>query len=678
MAALQGIKSATLNFSTSKLVVEHSIPLSNIIKVIDGAGYGVKHLGQGQKQPKAFWMDNIKAILTLVSSAFLAITFLLTFLGVEEKLIIPLYLLTMLSGGYYIGRSAFYSVKALTFDMNFLMSVAAIGAIVIGEWVEGATVVVLFAIGNTLQTYTMDKTRKSIESLMDLSPKEALVIRNGEEISLPVEEIIIGDTIVVKPGEKIPMDGMVKTGSSYVNQAPITGESLPIEKVKGSEVFAGTINEKGSLEIRVTKLVEDTTLAKIIHLVEEAQSQKAPSQQFVDKFAKYYTPIVIILAMAIATLPTLLFGAPFSDWFYKALVLLVIACPCALVISTPVSIVSAIGNAAKHGVLIKGGAHLEEAGALKAIAFDKTGTLTTGKPEVCEIKVLDDSISELELIEIAAAIEVRSQHPIGTAIVNYAKEKAINFKVGSNFLALDGMGAKALVWEKTYYIGNLRLFNELKVSVNSNLQAEVAELQDQGQTVMLIGTSDKVLGLISVADKIRNESTVAIAELKKSGIEKIIMLTGDNAGTAKKVGATLGVDEVRAELLPAEKLSAIKSLLAEHGKVAMIGDGVNDAPALATSTVGISMGVAGTDTALETADIALMADDLSKLPFTIKLSRKALAIIKQNIAFSLVVKAVFIALTFAGITNLWLAVFADTGAALIVILNGMRLLGVKP
>ena len=678
MAALQGIKSASLNFSTSKLVVEHSVPLENIIKVIDEAGYGVKQLGQGQKHVKSFWKDNIRAILTLVSSTFLAITFLLTFLGIEEQMIIPLYLLTMLSGGYYIGRSAFYSVKALTFDMNFLMSVAALGAIVIGEWVEGATVVVLFAIGNTLQTYTMDKTRKSIESLMDLSPKEALVIRNGQELSLTVEEIIIGDTIVVKPGEKIPMDGMVQTGTSFVNQAPITGESLPIEKTMGSEVFAGTINEKGSLEIRVTKLVEDTTLAKIIHLVEEAQSQKAPSQQFVDKFAKYYTPVVIIMAIAIATLPTLIFGASFSDWFYKALVLLVIACPCALVISTPVSIVSAIGNAAKQGVLIKGGAYLEEAGALKAIAFDKTGTLTTGKPEVYEIKVFEDSISETELIEIAAAIEARSQHPIAEAIVKYAKQKSINYKVGSNFMSLDGMGAEALVGENTYYIGNLRLFKELKLSVNSDLQKEVIELQSQGQTVMLIGTSEKVLGLISVADKVRTESIAAITELKKSGIEKIIMLTGDNAGTAKKIGEMLGVDEIRAELLPADKLAAIKSLLAEHGKVAMVGDGVNDAPALATSTVGISMGVAGTDTALETADIALMADDLTKLPFTIKLSRKALAIIKQNIAFSLVVKVLFIILTFAGITNLWLAVFADTGAAIIVILNGMRLLGVKP
>lgn len=678
MATLQGILDLNLSFNTSKLTLTHSIPLENIIKAISEAGYGAKVVGKEESTtPSSFWQRNFRAILTILSSAFLAVGLALDFLKFGDQVIIPLYLLAMIIGGYHVARAAFYSVRAFTFDMNFLMIIAAIGATILGEWSEGATVVVLFALGNTLQAYTMDKTRKSIQSLMELSPKEALVKRKGQEVTLPVDEIVIGDIVIVKPGQKIPMDGIVQSGLSYVNQAPITGESLPVEKCKGSEVFAGTINEKGSLDIRVTKLVEDTTLTKIIHLVEEAQSQKAPSEQFVDKFSKYYTPAVISIAVLIAIIPPLIMGQSLSDWVYKALVLLVIACPCALVISTPVSIVSAIGNAAKHGVLIKGGAYLEEAGAIKAIAFDKTGTLTKGTPEVSKVKVLDNSLSDSELTAIAASVEARSQHPIASAIINYANKIGVKVLNCEGFQALDGKGVKAIVKGREYIIGNLRLFEELDLNT-SQIQDEIVHLQSQGQTVMVVGSSDQILGLISVSDQVRKEGPLAISKLREVGIKKVVMLTGDNRGAAQAIADKLGVDEVKAELLPNEKLDMIRQLLAENGKVAMVGDGVNDAPALATSTVGISMGVAGTDTALETADIALMADDLSKLPFTIKLSRKALGIIKQNIAFSLLVKGIFIALTFVGITNLWLAVFADTGAAIIVIINGMRLLTTRP
>ncbi|SHK72812.1 heavy metal translocating P-type ATPase, partial [Desulforamulus aeronauticus] len=525
-----------------------------------------------------------------------------------------------------------------------------------------------------LQAYTMDKTRNSIRALMDLSPKEALVRRAGQELRLPVEELVVGDLIIVKPGERIPMDGEVVVGRTDVNQAPITGESMPVEKTVGQEVYAGTINGQGAIEMKVTKLVEDTTLAKIIQLVEEAQAQKAPSQQFVDVFAKYYTPAVIIAAVLVAVLPWLFFGQPFQPWFERALILLVVSCPCALVISTPVSIVAAIGSAAKRGVLIKGGAYLEEAGALKVIAFDKTGTLTAGKPEVNSVIPTADVPLE-QVLEIAATIETRSQHPLAEAILKYARERNIQIPEGTDFQSFTGKGAGLQINGEPYYIGNRRLLAELNIPLG-HLQEELTALQDRGQTVMLVSSSKEVLGLIAVADKIRESSRAAVAALHRAGITKLVMLTGDNAGTAKVIAEELGIDDYRAELLPESKLYAIQQLQHQYGKAAMVGDGVNDAPALAAATVGIAMGGAGTDTALETADIALMADDLTKLPYAMHLSRKALGVIKQNIGFSLVVKGVFLVATFLGMANLWMAVFADTGAALLVIANGMRLMKV--
>lgn len=670
------VEEAKVNFGAAKLNIRHNGTVNNIIQLVEESGYGAE-LDEPDKPvvEMSFWKNNRKTLLTALSGIFVGSGFVLSFMGLPKTVVIPLYLMAMVTGGYYVARSGINSLKALSLDINFLMVVAAIGAVAIGEWSEGATVVFLFSLGNALQAYTMEKTRKSIRSLMDLTPKEALVRRDGKELKLPLVEIKVGDIIVVLPGERITMDGKVLSGTSRVNQAPITGESMPVQKQPGDEVFAGTINEQGSLDIEVTKLVADTTLSKIIQMVEEAQAQKAPSQQFVDIFSKYYTPIVIFTALAIAILPTLLFTQPFIPWFQKALILLVISCPCALVISTPVSIVSAIGSAAKRGVLIKGGAYLEAAGALKAIAFDKTGTLTTGRPEVTDVIPVGGVLAE-KIIEIAAAIEKRSQHPVADAILRNAQKHNIQASEGDNFESITGKGAKAEIDGAAYYIGNPRLFEENGIPVGQ-LLPKVTELQKEGKTVMLIGDSKTIFGIIAVADVVREASVAAIKQLKEVGVRKIIMLTGDNEGTAKAISEKVGVDEYYAELLPEDKLTSVKGLITKYSSVGMVGDGINDAPALAAATIGIAMGGAGTDTALETADYALMGDDLSKLPYAIKLSRKALNVIKQNIGFSIVVKAVFLALTFAGMANLWMAVFADTGAALIVIANGMRLLRVE-
>lgn len=559
------------------------------------------------------------------------------------------------------------------------MTVAIIGAAIIGEWSEGAVVVILFAISEVLERYSMDKARASIRSLMDIAPKEALIRRNGREYSIHVNEIQVGDIMIVKPGEKIAMDGEVIAGFSAVNQAAITGESVPADKSAGDEVFAGTLNGEGLIEVKITKLVDDTTIAKIIHLVEEAQAEKAPSQAFVDKFAKYYTPIIILVAFLVAILPPLLFSADWSEWIYQGLAVLVVGCPCALVISTPVSIVTAIGNAAKNGVLVKGGVHLEEMGMLKAIAFDKTGTLTKGVPAVTDIKFLSGENSS-DLFAVIAALENKSQHPLASAIVRKAETDTVPYKdiVIEDFTSVTGKGLKGTVDGVVYYIGSPKYLEELlEGGFPAGAAEEISRLQSEGKTVMVAGRDSEVLAFIAVADEVRESSKEVVTRLHELGIEKTIMLTGDNKGTARAIGSQAGVTEIQSDLLPEDKLKFIKDLQTNHGKVAMVGDGINDAPALAAATVGVAMGGAGTDTALETADIALMADDLKKLPFTIKLSRNTLAIIKQNIAFSIGVKLLALLLVIPGWLTLWIAIFADMGATLIVTLNGLRLLRVK-
>lgn len=551
--------------------------------------------------------------------------------------------------------------------MKTLMTIAIIGAAIIGEWQEGAVVVILFAISEVLESYSMDKARASIRSLMEMAPTEALVVRNNKEVLLKAEDIEIGDIMLVKPGQMIAMDGVIIEGTSSINQAAITGESVPVERAVHDEVFAGTLNEEGFLKVKVTKLSEDTTIAQIIHLVEEAQAEKAPSQRFVDRFAKYYTPVIMIIAALVAVVPPLVFGASWQAWIYQGLAVLVVGCPCALVISTPVSIVNAIGNAARNGVLIKGGSFLEEAGELKAIAFDKTGTLTKGIPAVTDF--LNYSNDE-KLFEKIAALESRSQHPLATAIIKNAS--SFDYQV-EEFTSITGKGIMGSINGTSFRVGNVKLFGEIP----NEIQKQITTLQNQGKTVMIAGSGKEILALIAVADEVRESSRQVIKRLHQLGIQNTILLTGDNEATAKAIGHHAGVSTIEAELLPEEKLDFIKKLQLQFGRVAMVGDGINDAPALAAADVGIAMGGAGTDTALETADIALMNDDLKKLPFTIKLSRKTLQIIKQNITLSIAVKFLALLLVVPGWLTLWIAIFADMGMTLLVTLNGLRLLRVK-
>jgi Zn2+/Cd2+-exporting ATPase len=599
--------------------------------------------------------------------------------GEESISSILAYGASMVVGGYRLFSTGIKNLFRLEFDMKTLMTIAVIGAAFIGEWGEGATVVILFAISEALESYSMDKARQSIRSLMDIAPKEALIRRGNKELTVEVDEIQIGDIMIVKPGQKIAMDGIVIKGLSAVNQAAITGESVPVAKNINDEVFAGTLNEEGLLEVKVTKHVDDTTIAKIIHLVEEAQAERAPSQAFVDRFAKYYTPIIMLIALGVAVVPPLFFGGDWDKWIYQGLAALVVGCPCALVISTPVAIVTAIGNAARNGVLIKGGIHLEEMGAIKAIAFDKTGTLTYGVPVVMDYIPQPDTDSD-ELLTIIAALENGSQHPLASAIMKKAEQDHLPYKdlIIDEFSSITGKGIKGKVNDKMYYVGSPNLFDEILTNgIPSNLRSTISELQNKGKTVMVAGTETEILGLLAVADEVRGNSKSVIQKLHSIGIQETIMLTGDNSGTAHAIGNQVGVSNIKAELLPQDKLAFIKELRNKYDRVAMVGDGVNDAPALAASTVGIAMGGAGTDIALETADIALMADDLGKLPFTVKLSRKALAIIKQNITFSLGIKLVALLLVIPGWLTLWIAIFADMGATLIVTLNGLRLLKVK-
>lgn len=585
------------------------------------------------------------------------------------------YAAAIIIGGYTLFLKGFKNLARLNFDMSTLMTIAIIGAAIIGEWGEGAMVVILFAISEALERFSMEKARQSIESLMDIAPKEALIKRDNKEMRIHVDDIQIGDIMIVKPGEKLAMDGVVLKGTSSLNQAAITGESVPAVKTAGDEVFAGTLNEEGLLEVKVTKHAEDTTIAKIIHLVEEAQAEKAPSQQFVDKFARYYTPAIIVLALLIAVVPPL-FGGDWNEWIYQGLAALVVGCPCALVVSTPVAVVTAVGNAARNGVLIKGGIHLEETGALKSIAFDKTGTLTKGVPAVTDIITINGD--ERQLLPITAAIEKGSQHPLASAIMKKAEEMGTDFTGldTEEFTSITGKGVKAAVNGVLYYAGSPNLFEELHSGMESTIQKQIADLQTQGKTVMILGTASEILLLIAVADEIREHSRTVISKLNDMGI-KTVMLTGDNHRTALEIGKQAGVSEIKADLLPQDKLAVIKELRAGHQSVAMVGDGVNDAPALAAASVGVAMGGAGTDTALETADIALMSDDLSKLPYTIKLSQKALRIIKQNITFSLGIKALALLLVVPGWLTLWIAIFADMGATLLVTLNSLRLLKIK-
>jgi Cd2+/Zn2+-exporting ATPase len=597
--------------------------------------------------------------------------------GEHHPLTTLLFAAAILIGGFRLFKVGLDNLRRLEFDMRTLMTVAIIGAAIIGEWAEGAVVVILFALSEALERYTMDNARRSIRSLMNMTPKEALVRRDGREVMLRVEDIAVGDTIIVRPGQKIAMDGVVTGGVSAVNQSAITGESIPVEKAPGDEVFAGTLNGEGLLEVRVTRLVEDTTIAKIIHLVEEAQGERAPAQAFVDRFARYYTPLIMIVALAVAVLPPL-FDGEWLTWIYQGLSVLVVGCPCALVISTPIAIVSAIGNAARHGVLIKGGIYLEQLCGLRAVAWDKTGTLTSGVPAVTDVAVIGD-VDRDRLLSIVAALEHRSQHPLAAAVVRKAQEAGVAYdqvRVDA-FTSITGKGIQGTVDGNRYFIGNERLVHELGIELSGEAKQLADRLRHEGKTVMLVCADSRICAVIAAADEVRESAGESIRRLRQLGVVKTVMLTGDNHATAQVIAGQCGIDELRAELMPQDKLNEIRRLRDAYGQVAMVGDGVNDAPALAAASVGIAMTGAGTDVALESADVALMGDDLGKLPFAIRLSRRALAVIRQNITFSLLIKLIALLLVVPGWLTLWIAIASDMGATLLVALNSMRLMNTR-
>lgn len=641
-----------------------------VVDAVHQAGYRATPRGERTVTtagtPVHAWWRQSRVIETVVAVLLWGLGFGLEHAGADRVFSAIPFLFAMVLAGYPVARAAWFAVKARRADMNLLMTIAAIGAIAIGRFDEGSSVLILFATGLMLQTLTVQRTRRAIQALVALVPAEALVLRHGEERRVPVAEVAIGETVLVRPSERIPVDGLVVQGHSAVDQSSITGESISVEVEPDSTVFASSINGDGSLQVRSTKLAQDTTLANIVHLVEEAQSSKAPAQAFVDRFAAIYTPIVIVIALLLATVVPLVLG-DFQDWLFKALILLVVACPCALVISTPVALVAAIGSASRRGVLFKGGAAIEALAAVRTVAFDKTGTLTQGRPAVSAITVTG-TLDEDEVLVRAAAVERHSTHPIARAVVAEAARRGLPLMEVRDAQGIPGRGARAEIGTDHVLVGSRRLFATLPDDVEQLLLAS----EQTGQTAVLVGTGRGIEGVITVADPLREQSAGVVRALEHLGV-RTVMLTGDNRFAAERIGGQVGVSDVRAELLPEDKVSAV-SALQQLAPVAMIGDGVNDAPALATASVGIAMGVAGSDAAIEAADVALMGDDLAQLPVAIRLARRTLAIIHQNIAASLLVKVVFLGLTFAGVTNLWLAVLADTGMALVVTFNSLRLL----
>jgi len=682
----RGVRAADVNFGAATLTVAidpAQTDLGDVFTAVRRLGYDTVERKTASAVPGAAagavaarvaaappvpWFRERRALLTLLSGALVVAGFVAG--AVAPAASLWLFAAAMVAGGVYVGRAAFFSVRARQVDMNVLMTLAALGAAAIGQWSEAGLVVFLFGLGTWLQVVTLERTRRAITGLMALTPPEAVVLRGGAEVTVPATDIAAGDIVLIRPGERAAVDGVVLEGNAAANQAPVTGESHPVAKAPGDQVFAGSIVEGGALRIRATSGAADNTIAKIVHLVEEAQAQRAPAESIVDRFAARYTPIVVALAAAVAFVPPLL-GASFDTWFYRGLALLIISCPCALVISTPVSILAALARATRNGVLIKGGVYLEQMAKLGAVAFDKTGTLTAGRPQVTDVVGLRET-SQGRVLEIAASLERLSEHPLARAIVEHASgaHPAPAPEV-ERFRAIPGAGVRAEIEGRLFFVGRPEL---LGIQAGDDaLQATVTRLEREGKTAIAIGDEDGALGVIAVSDPLRGGAPAAIAALRQIGVTHVVMLTGDNPETAAVVGAQAGIDDVRAGLLPAQKVAAVAELRDRYGAVAMVGDGVNDAPALAAATLGIAMGAAGADAALETADIALMGDDLCAVPDTIRLARRTTRVIWQNIVFSLVVKALFLVLAPLGLVSLWLAVFADMGTSLLVTANGLRL-----
>ncbi len=671
------VEKMDFNFIASEVTIYHRLDIIDVLqKKIAALGMDVRTKDSVPISSKPDTENSSSWGLIGLAGLLAFLAEVVAYLSSTEKSIWVLLLAlgSMALSGLPTFKKGLLALHKKSMNINSLMMIAIIGAILIGEWPEAAMVTVLFALAERIEHYSLDKARLAIRSLMQLAPDEATVkTEDGNWHKLLVSEIKLGAIILVKPGERIPLDGIVISGQSSVNQAPITGESMPVSKQKDDEVFAGTLNERGAFEIRVSKEVGNTILAKIGKTIEQAQAERAPTQRFVDEFAKYYTPLMVYIAVAVALIPPLVFGYPFYDWMYKALTLLVIACPCALVLSTPVTVVSGLAAAAKHGLLIKGGTYLETGYKLKMIALDKTGTITQGKPVVTDFILYDTSQKKEDLLQLAASLDSHSEHPVAHALVEYWRQElpTSTLLVVSKFEAIPGRGVEGVVHNEVFYVGNHQLAEDNRVC-QPDIEELLERLEKEGKTTVILSNSTSVLAIFAVADTLRPTSQLAIQALHERGI-KTAMLTGDNAVTAAAIASLVGIDEVNANVLPTAKLNAITSLLARYQAVGMVGDGINDAPALAKASISFAMGK-GTDTALETADVVLMNDDLAILPLYIDLSHKTAKVLRQNISFAIAVKFVFFVLALTGLATLWVAVFADMGASLIVVANGLRLL----
>ncbi len=672
MKSLKGLELFQVDLMSEVLRVQYDPGLLSVQEIIKSiAETGMKARLEREKIKGKGWWKGPRMLSLIACGVLTVVAFTLERLGIGLASTI-LYAIAVSAGGYYPARMGLAALRTFTLNIRTLMVSGAIGAIVLGLWEEAAILVFIYSLGDVLEAYAVDRARGALRALMELMPKEATVRRNGEELSLPPEEIRLGETIIIRPGERIPLDGRVISGSSAVDEAPITGEPIPVVKENGMEVFTGTVNQRGVLEVEVTKLSQDTTLARIIHSVEEAQAKKSSFQRFGEGFGRIYTPAMFALALGVMLIPVLFLGGVWSQWFYRGLVVLVVSCSCGIALSIPVAVVAAIGNAARNGILFKGGVHLERAATIEAIAFDKTGTLTIGRPQVTDV-VVNNGHGRGEILGLAASLESRSEHPLGEAIVRKAREEEIPFNPAERFEALVGLGAKGKVNGKEFLIGGMRLFLERNTPVEST-QSLISSLEEQGKTTVLVGNEKEIMGVIGIADRLRSETKEAIRKLKQIGINKVIMLTGDNEGTAKAIGTEAGVDQYFARLLPDDKVEKIKALRQENGRIAMVGDGINDAPAMAVADLGIAMGAAGTDVALETADIALMADDLSKLPVALILSKRTVRNIRQNIIMSLAVIAFLVPAALAGWIGMVPGLLINEVGGLAVIINGLRLL----
>ena len=681
LRAVPGVVTASSNVAAQRVRVEFERDQTSVQKlqqVLDDVGAGAPRTRgvSSSGKPAHGWLTrNRELVWSLAAGLLLLTAWVGERVGLPHGIAVGIYLGAYALGGFDILRHTAGSLRQgkFTFDIDLLMLLAATGAAILGEWVEGAFLLFLFSLAHALEHYALGRARQAIRALADLAPPLARVRRDGKESEVAIEEVKVGDVVVVRSAERIPVDGKVATGRSAVNQAPITGESVPVEKEPGAEVFAGSINGDGALDIQTTRAAGDRTLDRVIKLVEEAQTQKAPTQQFTDRFERYFVPAVLIIDVLLIVLPPFLGLWEWRDSFYRGMALLVAASPCALALGTPAAVLAGIAQAARKGVLIKGGGHLENLGRIQAMAFDKTGTLTKGQPETTDVVPLS-GIDSNELLSTAAAVEKGSHHPLARAVVREAERLALELPTASDVQSITARGVRAQVSSRRVEVGSLALWEDQQVAIPEPVREIVARLQASGRSTLAVKHGDRWLGVLGVSDRPREGVAKILDALRRLGMKKVIMLTGDNRGAGEAVGKEIGIDEVRAELMPEDKVTVVQALLAEHGLVAMVGDGVNDAPALAHASVGIAMGGAGTAVALETADVALMGDDLARLPFAVGLSRKARRIIRQNLYLSLAMIAILIGATVTGISGIGPAVIVHEGSTLVVIANALRLL----